>query len=380
MRARVLSVLALLIIAPLADAATQPAAGKPEATSLLGKPLYPIQLAPEAKKTADANLLKAREDYAKAPGSADAIIWLGRRLAAAGYVREAIDAYTKGIAKFPNDARFYRFRGHRYVSVREFDKAIADLTQASQLIAGKPDEPEPSTADPKVMSSETLHYAIYYHLGLAHYLKADFENALKVYRQCLAVAKGNDDQTVGVSDWLYMTLRRLNRTAEAAKALDAIVVGMKVKDDQQVLRPAADVQGPEDAGGAAAEGRRPCCDRDAGLRRGELVPVQRQEDGGEDGLREDHHGAELDAIRAHRGGGGTGADEVGRRVGRAVRPAHRGSDDPRYARPAPTDHTNGVVPGIAGGSTGFGPNAYFGGVRSSVDEFIAHSQDIARPV
>jgi len=233
MRARVLFVLALLIVAPLAAAAAQPAAGKPEATSLLGKPLYPIQLAPEAKKTAEANLQKAREDYAKAPDSADAIIWLGRRLAAVGYVQEAIGVFTKGIAKFPNDARFYRFRGHRYVSVREFDKAIADLTKASQLIAGKPDEPEPSTADPKVMSSETLHYAIYYHLGLAHYLKADFENALKVYRQCLAVAKGNDDQTVGVSDWLYMTLRRLNRTAEAAKALDAIVVGMKVKDDQQ---------------------------------------------------------------------------------------------------------------------------------------------------
>jgi tetratricopeptide (TPR) repeat protein len=245
MRTRVLTALALLLAAPLvvlaaeapralaAGTAVQPAAAKPEAMSLLGKPLYAIQLAPEAKKTAEANLQRAREEFAKSPDSADAIVWLGRRLAVAGYVREAIDTFTKGIAKFPNDARFYRHRGHRYVSVREFDKAIADLTKGSQLIAGKPDEPEPSTADPKVMSSETLHYAIYYHLGLAYYLKADFENALKVYRQCLAVAKGNDDQTVGASDWLYMTLRRLNRTAEAARLLDAIVLGMKVKDDQQ---------------------------------------------------------------------------------------------------------------------------------------------------
>jgi len=30
-----------------------------------------------------------------------------------------------------------------------------------------------------------------------------------------------------------MTLRRLNRAAEAARLLDAIVLGMKVKDDQQ---------------------------------------------------------------------------------------------------------------------------------------------------
>ncbi len=234
---RALIVVILFVAAQVAglaaDQATQPAAATPEATSLLGKPLYAIQLAPEAKKTAEDNLKKAREDFAKSPDSADAIIWLGRRLAAAGQVQEAIGVFTKGIAKFPNDARFYRFRGHRYVSVREFDKAIADLTKGSQLVAGKPDEPEPSTADPKVMSSETLHYAIYYHLGLAYYLKADFENALKVYRQCLAVAKGNDDQTVGVSDWIYMTLRRLNRAAEAAKVLDTIVLGMKVKDDQQ---------------------------------------------------------------------------------------------------------------------------------------------------
>lgn len=211
----------------------QAATAKPEATSLLGQPLYPITLAPDAKQAADVSLLNAREALTKAPDSADAMLWLGRRAAVAGHVREAIDVFTKGIVTFPQDARFYRHRGHRYVTVREFDKAIADLAKASKLIEGKPDEPEPSTADPKVMSSETLHYAIYYHLGLAHYLKGDFANALPVYRQCLAVAKGNDDQTVGASDWLYMTLRRLGRTDEAAKVLEPIVPGMKVKDDQQ---------------------------------------------------------------------------------------------------------------------------------------------------
>jgi tetratricopeptide (TPR) repeat protein len=205
----------------------------PEATSLLGRPLYPVELAPEARQAAEANLRSARAALGKAPDDADAILWLGRRAAVAGHVREAIDTFSQGIAKFPGDARFYRHRGHRYVTVREFDKAIADLTKASQLVAGKPDEPEPSTADPTVMSSETLHYAVYYHLGLAYYLKGDFAHALPAYRQCLAVAKGNDDQTVGASDWLYMTLRRLGRTEEAAKVLEPIVPGMKVKDDQQ---------------------------------------------------------------------------------------------------------------------------------------------------
>jgi tetratricopeptide (TPR) repeat protein len=204
-----------------------------EATSLLGTPLFRVEPAAAAKAAVTERLAKAREEFAKSPDDADAALWLGRQLAGAGHVREAIDVYTKAIAKFPADARFYRHRGHRFVTVREFDKAIADLTKATQLIAGKPDAPEPTTADWSVMSSETLHYGIWYHLGLARYLKGDFKGAAKAYRECLAVArKNNDDQVVGASDWLYMTLRRLGSKAEAAKVLEAIVPGMKVKDDQ----------------------------------------------------------------------------------------------------------------------------------------------------
>jgi tetratricopeptide (TPR) repeat protein len=208
---------------------------KPEATSLLGRPLYAIELAPEATQAVEARVVAAREALSRTPDNPDAILWLGRQTAAAGRVRLAIDIFTKGIAQFPADPRFCRHRGHRYVTVREFDKAIADLAHAAELVKGKPDQPEPSTADAKVMSSETLHYAIYYHLGLAHYLKGDFAAALPVYRQCLAAATANasDDLTAGASDWLYMTLRRIGRAEDAAKVLEPIVPGMKVKDDQQ---------------------------------------------------------------------------------------------------------------------------------------------------
>jgi len=197
--------------------------GAPEAMSLLGTPLYRVEPAPSAKAAVDERLAKAREDLARNPDDADAALWLGRQLAGAGFVREAIAVYSKAIAKFPADARFYRHRGHRYVTARQFDQAIADLTKATQLIAGRPDASEPTTADRNVMSSETLQYGIWYHLGLAHYLKGDFKNAAKAYRECLAVAKkNNDDQVVGASDWLYMTLRRLKANDEAAKVLAAI--------------------------------------------------------------------------------------------------------------------------------------------------------------
>jgi tetratricopeptide (TPR) repeat protein len=240
MRLRTTLLLTAIALAPIpALAAGQQQSGRaeaderPQTTSLLGVPLYRVEPAPSARVATDERLAQARDEFAENPGSADAALWLGRQLAGAGYVREAIDVYTRAIAKFPADARFYRHRGHRFVTVRRFDKAIADLTKAAQLVAGKPDAPEPTTADRNVMSSETLHYGIWYHLGLAHYLKGDFKNALKAYRECLAVAKkNNDDQVVGASDWLYMTLRRLGSTGEAAKVLEGIVPGMKVKDDQ----------------------------------------------------------------------------------------------------------------------------------------------------
>jgi len=152
---------------------------------------------------------------------------LGRRLAASGRVREAIDFFTRGVAKFPADPRFLRHRGHRYVSVREFDKAIADLAKAGALIAGTPDQPEPSTADPAVASGETLHYAIWYHLGLAHYMKGEFDRAATAFRRCLDTAKGSDERLVGATDWLYMSLRRQGRHDEAARLLDGITPDMK---------------------------------------------------------------------------------------------------------------------------------------------------------
>jgi tetratricopeptide (TPR) repeat protein len=218
-----------------APAAAPTTGGRPpEATSLLGRPLYAPEMAPDARAAAAA-VAKAQAEFTKAPDSADAIIWLGRRLAAAGRVREAIDVWSRGVAEFPDDPRLYRHRGHRYVTVRAFDKAITDLTKATRLIAGKADEPEPSTADPGVASTETLQYAIWYHLGIAYYMKAEFGPAAKAFRACLATARNSDDRKTGASDWLYMTLRRQGRADEAATLLESITPDMKVTGSRVYL-------------------------------------------------------------------------------------------------------------------------------------------------
>jgi tetratricopeptide (TPR) repeat protein len=122
----------------------------------------------------------------------------------------------------------YRHRGHRYISVREFDRGIADLTRAAQLVAGKPDQVEPDgQPNARNIPTSTLNSNIYYHLGLAHYLKGDFENALKAYRECAKFSK-NADMTVATNHWLYMTLRRLDRDADARVVLEPITKGMDV--------------------------------------------------------------------------------------------------------------------------------------------------------
>ena len=203
----------------------------PEAKGLDGRAFFPPELAEDTKKKIEDNLVTATADFIRNPDSADAIIWLGRRLAYLSRYREAIDVFTRGIAKFPNDARMLRHRGHRYVTTRQFDKAIVDFDKAAKLLVNRPNEGEPDGAPGRRPSpSSTLKFNVYYHLGLAHYLKGDFERALAAYRECLKVSTDNDDSLVATTDWLYMTLRRLGRKEEALKVLAPIKEGMDVLD------------------------------------------------------------------------------------------------------------------------------------------------------
>jgi tetratricopeptide (TPR) repeat protein len=208
----------------------------PQGTSLLGKPLISAAPAEAARERLDANLAAAREQYNKNPNDADAIIWLGRRLAYLGRYRDAIATFTEGIQKHPTDARMYRHRGHRYLTVRELDQATADFSKAAELIAGKPDEIEPDgQPNAKNIPTSTLNTNIFYHLGLAHYLRGEFEPALKAYRECLRFSK-NPDMLVATTHWLYMTLRRLDRPGEARQALEPISADMEIIENTSYHR------------------------------------------------------------------------------------------------------------------------------------------------
>ncbi|CAN5879538.1 hypothetical protein BH23GEM7_BH23GEM7_07360 [soil metagenome] len=233
--APLLALVALSACAPR-TADSVPGAAQPEATSLLGQPLHSPALAPATSERLERDLVEARAAYDAAPDDPDALIWLGRRTAYLGRYRDAIEIFSEGIRKHPADARMYRHRGHRYLTVRELDRAVADFERAAELIRGQPDEVEPDGMPNRFnIPTSTLHSNIWYHLGLAHYLRGGFERALDAYHEAMRVSN-NDDMLVATSDWLYMTLRRLGRDDEAARVLERIQPEMNILENQAYHR------------------------------------------------------------------------------------------------------------------------------------------------
>ena len=203
-----------------------------QAMSLLGQPLFPPPLSEAAAATHSARLAEAKAAYARTPDNPDSIIWLGRRTAYPGQFREAIEIFSRGIAKYPEDARFYRHRGHRYITTRQFGRAIEDLERAASLVRGRADEIEPDgLPNARNIPTSTLQFNIWYHLGLARYLTGDFTGALAAYAECMKVSK-NADTRVATSHWLYTTLRRLGRAQDAAGILVPISREMDVIEDE----------------------------------------------------------------------------------------------------------------------------------------------------
>jgi tetratricopeptide (TPR) repeat protein len=208
----------------------------PEAMSLLGRALFRPAVSAESRPTLERNLSAATAAYEAAPADAEAIIWLGRRTAYLGRYRDAIEVFTRGIALHPRDARLYRHRGHRYITVREFDRAIRDLETAAALARGRPDEVEPDGAPNRYnVPRTTLQSNIFYHLGLAHYLKHDFQRALPVWLEAMQVST-NDDMLVATADWLYMTYRRLGREEDGARVLQRIRRDMEIMENDAYHR------------------------------------------------------------------------------------------------------------------------------------------------
>jgi len=232
---RILSVVAALLVAASAPA-QELRVTEFQGISLLGDTLKRPRLDSATQARVQADHAAARVEWAARPNDPDALIWVGRRLAYMGRYLEAIDIFSEGIRRFPNDARMYRHRGHRYITVRRLDDAIADFERAARLTAGKPDQVEPDgQPNARNIPIGSLQSNIWYHLALAYYLKGDWNNAARAARAGIAVSS-NPDRLVSQTHWLYMALRRAGRTADAAAALEPIKDDFDVIENQSYYR------------------------------------------------------------------------------------------------------------------------------------------------
>lgn len=229
----------------------------PETVSLLGEPLYAPRRSPETAALQKRQLDEALEAYRAAPDDADAAIWAGRRTAYTGRYREAVALYSEGIEKHPEDPRLYRHRGHRYITLRSFEDAVADLTKASELIRGRPDEVEPDgQPNARNIPVSTLQSNIWYHLGLAHFLSGQWREALVAYEEGALVSK-NPDQKVSNSYWQVQTLWRLGRDEEARALLDTLPQELELLENHgyhRLLLLFQGSMGPEEVDGPGEAG------------------------------------------------------------------------------------------------------------------------------
>jgi len=194
----------------------------PEEDSIFTTPLgktYPIPVPNEA---ALANFEQARTEFEANPKDVEALIWYGRRTAYLGRYRQAIAIYTEGIKNFPQDARLYRHRGHRYISIRNYEAAIVDLEKAASLIQGTVDQIEPDgMPNAQNIPLSSLHSNVWYHLGLAYYLSKQYEEAYRAYLQCRE-SGDNYDNIVSSTHWLYLIQLRLGNPERADSLLAPI--------------------------------------------------------------------------------------------------------------------------------------------------------------
>ena len=142
---------------------------------------------------------KAQAALAADPRSVARIIDLGVAQSGARQFREAIATFTRGLEIEANNPLLLRWRGHRYLSIREFDRALADLTRASGI--------------------DSTIYGIWYHLGIVQYVRGEFSAAAASFARAQPIAP-DAGELAGSTDWLWMSLSRAGRGAEAKAMLD----------------------------------------------------------------------------------------------------------------------------------------------------------------
>ncbi|WP_083750094.1 tetratricopeptide repeat protein [Rhodohalobacter halophilus] len=204
--------------------------------SLLGDTLTTPKLSQEVFESHNEKFLEAISNYRIDPENAENIIWLGRRAAYLGEYREAIKIFTEGTFKNPEDPRMYRHRGHRYITLRHFDRAIRDFERAEELKRGVPDMIEPDGLPNELNQPvSTLKSNVWYHKGLTLYLKGEYHRAIETYEKSLKELDLTDDMRVAMLYWYYSALKRSGQDERAGASIEDITADMNLIENDVYL-------------------------------------------------------------------------------------------------------------------------------------------------
>jgi len=132
------------------------------------------------------------------PRSVQKLITLGVAQSGARQMQEAVRTFTRALAIEPENPILYRWRGHRNLSVRNFDQAMADFTRGYGM--------------------DSTVYGILYHLGVLRFVRGDFNAAADAFRRAQPLAP-DAGELAGSTDWRWMSLMRAGRASEAAAML-----------------------------------------------------------------------------------------------------------------------------------------------------------------
>jgi tetratricopeptide (TPR) repeat protein len=144
-------------------------------------------------------IARAESALAADPRNVERIIQLGVAQSGARQFREAIETFTRGLAIAPNNPMLYRWRGHRYLSVRELDRAMEDLLRGNRL--------------------DSTNYGVLYHLGIVRFARGDFAGAAAAFERAQPRAP-DAGELAGATDWLWMSLARAGKLPQAKAMLD----------------------------------------------------------------------------------------------------------------------------------------------------------------
>ena len=194
-----------------------------QAISLFGEPLFQQEDTTGAIAEADARL-------AESPDDVELLIEAGRVRRNFWQYRQAMELYTRAIELAPDDWRPYRFRGHRYISIREFESAVRDLEAARDRAP--------------------LNWDVSYHLGLAYFLSGRFADAADEYMRCMELAgtpaaeaaqaadfrscsQNEDDPEsfVAMSEWAVRASQRAGLDDRAQALLDAVEDDLEISEN-----------------------------------------------------------------------------------------------------------------------------------------------------